>query len=202
MKICHCGILGEETIFVCPCFISTSSHMFAYQTWVNSVHSLFNCCSPLSLRATIVCCGQGLQASPNHGLGLCTGTAQHLWDVYILYLTETIHIHDIVNRPRKVSHLAPLNNATIMSLCFYKEDIVKASRTQIRRLLLEVVDMLRCWIISHTTGSHYVVHTFIGGFQFKVCVHAWGSANLPPQDQTFWLDMRIKGKGVYNQISN
>jgi len=34
------AFLGEETIFVCPCFISTSSHVFAYQTcWVNSVHS-------------------------------------------------------------------------------------------------------------------------------------------------------------------
>jgi hypothetical protein len=54
---------------------------------------------------------------------------------------------------------------------FDKEDIAKASTSSL--VLVVTVDMLIwCWIISHATGSRYVVRTFTGGLWFEVRVHA------------------------------
>jgi len=62
-----------------------------------------------------------------------------------------------------------------MSMRFDKEDIAKASTSSL--VLVVTVDndadlVQWCWIISHATGSWYVVRTFTGGLWFEVRVHA------------------------------
>ena len=88
-------------------------------------------------------------------------------NIYVMYLTATMYVRDVVGRPGKVSQLAPPNDASDqVPLRFDKETSPKLAGL---RPLLVLVDMLiRCWIISHATGSRYVVRTFAGGLRFEV----------------------------------